>query len=268
MLTRTQVGALLDRHGLEPSRALGQNFLVEPNVVNRIAEVAGVGPGDRVVEVGAGVGCLTLALAATGAEVVAVELDNYLLPVLAETLTDTSVKVVHGDAASLDWDDLLGTEHPWTLVANLPYNVGTNIVLDMLDRVPQVTRMVVMVQQEVASRLTAELPSREAGIPSVKVAYWGSASVRMAVSPECFMPRPRVDSAVVEIVRSETPNASADRTVLFELVRTAFGQRRKMIRKSLAGRVSADAFDTSGVSPQARPEALTLAEWSALADAV
>ena len=155
MLTRTEVRALLDRHGLDPSRALGQNFLVEPNVVSRIAELARIGTNDRVVEVGAGVGCLTMALAATGAEVVAVELDTYLIPVLAETLAETSVRVVHDDAANLDWSELLGEDPGWTLVANLPYNVGTNIVLDVLDRVPAVTKLVVMVQQEVAKRLTA-----------------------------------------------------------------------------------------------------------------
>ena len=153
-LSASEVSRLLREHHVTPSRALGQNFVVDPNTVRRVARLAGVGPGDRVVEVGAGLGSLTLALAETGAEVTAIERDRALLgalrEVLAERAPERNVKVVEADAMHLDWDGLLGVEGPWVLVANLPYNIATPLVADLLDGVPQVERMLVMVQREVA----------------------------------------------------------------------------------------------------------------------
>ncbi len=145
-LTRTEVRDLLDRFDLRPKRSLGQNFVVEPNTVRRIAELSGVGPGDRVVEVGPGVGALTLALLETGAEVTAVEIDDRLVEVLGEVVGGRfdqlgAFRLVHADAMAVDWGELLG-EGPWTLVANLPYNVSVPLVCDLLDEVPAITRMV------------------------------------------------------------------------------------------------------------------------------
>ncbi|MGH9094641.1 MAG: ribosomal RNA small subunit methyltransferase A, partial [Acidimicrobiales bacterium] len=147
-LTRRAVIGMLDAHGVHPSRALGQNFVADPNTVRRIARLAGVGAGDRVVEIGAGLGSLTLALAETGAQVTAVEVDRHLLPVLRANVEPARlVTVVAGDAMSLDWGGLL-TGAGWALVANLPYNLATPLVADLLDGVPAIARMLVMVQRE------------------------------------------------------------------------------------------------------------------------
>src|SRR5262249_39342267 len=155
-LTRRQLLDLLDARHLRPSRALGQNFVADANTVRRIARLAAIGPGDRVVEIGAGLGSLTLALAETGASVTAVEVDRQLVPVLREVVASSpAVRVVEADARSLDWASLLGAEGGWVLVSNLPYNVATPLLADLLDGVPQLTRMLVMVQREVGERLPA-----------------------------------------------------------------------------------------------------------------
>lgn len=267
-LTRTAVRALLDEARVTPSRALGQNFVVDPNTVRAVARRAGVGPGDAVVEIGAGVGSLTLALAETGAEVTAVEVDHRLVPILAEVVADTGVRVVQADATALDWSGLLAGRDRWTLVANLPYNVATPLVLDLLDTVPAIASMLVMVQLEAGERLAAKPGDPTYGIPSVKVAYHATAELVGRVSPSVFLPRPRVDSALVRIERRAKPAVDADPDELFRLVRTAFGQRRKMLRRSLAGIVDAEAFAAADVRPESRPEQLGIEAWGRLTDAV
>jgi 16S rRNA (adenine1518-N6/adenine1519-N6)-dimethyltransferase len=262
---------LLAEHGLSPSRALGQNFVADPNTVRRIARLAGVGPGDRVVEIGAGLGSLTLALAETGAEVVAVEVDRRLAPVLRSVVEPVGARVVLGDAMTLDWDDLLGAvdaAHPWTLVANLPYNVATPLVLDLLAGVPQITAMLVMVQLEVGERLAARPDSPAYGIPSVKVAFWATASVVGRVPPTVFVPQPRVDSALVAIRRHEAPVVGITADRLFPVIEQGFRQRRKMLRRALAGTVGPAGFAAAGVRPEARAGELSLADWARLAATV
>jgi 16S rRNA (adenine1518-N6/adenine1519-N6)-dimethyltransferase len=267
-LTRTEVRALLDEAGVTPSRALGQNFVVDPNTVRAVARRAGVGPGDAVVEIGAGIGSLTLALAETGAEVTAVEADHRLVPILGEVVAGTGVRVVQADATTLDWSELLAGRDRWTLVANLPYNVATPLVLDLLDAAPTIASMLVMVQLEAGERLAAGPGEPAYGIPSVKVAYHAVAELVGRVSPSVFLPRPRVDSVLVRIRRRATPAVDADPHELFRLVRAAFGQRRKMLRRSLAGIVDAEAFVLAGVRPESRPEELGVEAWGRLTDAV
>ncbi len=273
-LGSSAVRELLARHGIEPSRALGQNFVTDPNTVDRIVRLAGIGPGDRVVEVGPGLGSLTLGLVAAGARVVAVELDEHLLPALREVLAGAgasdSVEIVAGDAMRLDWDELLADRpgERWKLVANLPYNVATPVVLRALDEAPRIAEVFVMVQREVADRLAARPGSAVYGIPSVKVAYWGSAEVVGKVPAAVFHPAPRVESALVRIVRADAPATDADPDLLFSLVRQAFGQRRKMLRRSLADRVDAVAFERAGIDPTARPQDLDVLAWGRLANAV
>ena len=261
---------LLARHGLAPRRDLGQNFVVDPNTVRRIAALARLSPGDRVIEIGAGLGSLTLALAETGAHVTAVEVDRGVVPVLREVVAELPhVEVVEADAMALDWPGVLG-DHEWVLVANLPYNVATPLVCDVLDRVPAVTRLLVMVQREVAERFTAGPGSRQYGAVSVKIAFWGSARIVGDVPASVFVPRPNVESALVEIVRhapGEQPDV-ADPDELFALVRTAFGQRRKMLRRSLADVVSPEQFAAAEVASEQRPEQLDLAAWCRLTEAV
>lgn len=266
--TPSEIAALLERHSVSPSRALGQNFVADPNTVRRIAGLAGLLPGDPVVEIGAGVGSLTLALVDTGAEVTAIETDRYLIPVLEEVLAGTGARLVEADAMHVDWHELLAGHPSWALVANLPYNIATTLVLDLLDQVPAIDKMLVMVQREVGERLAANVGGRAYGIPSVKVAYHATAEVVGRVAPSVFIPRPRVESVLVRIVRRDRPAVDADEDVLFSLVREAFGQRRKMLRRSLGSRVGADVFEAAGLGGDERPEQLDIAAWGRLADAV
>ena len=266
-LTRRELRRLLDDHGLEPSRARGQNFVVDPNTVRKVARLAKVGPGDRVVEIGAGLGSLTLALAETGAAVTAIEVDRGLVPVLRSVVEPAGVTVVKADAMRLDWAALLGEHRPWSLVANLPYNVATPLVAGLLDGVPAIATMTVMVQREVAERLAAGPGDEAYGAVSVKVAYWATAAVVARVPPTVFLPPPKVDSAVIRIERRTEPAVSpeVDREWLFRLVAAGFGQRRKMLRRSLAGLVGSDDFAAAKVRGEARAEELGLQEWARLA---
>jgi 16S rRNA (adenine1518-N6/adenine1519-N6)-dimethyltransferase len=274
-LSPSQAADLLARHGLAPSRALGQNFVVDPNTVRRIARLAGVGPDDHVVEIGAGLGSLTLALVETGAAITAVEVDHGIVPVLREQVEPLGVRVVEGDALTLDWAELLAGAPRWTLVANLPYNVATPLVADLLDGVPAISRLLVMVQREVGERFAA-LPRTPAyGAVSVKVAYWATASVVGRVPPTVFLPKPKVESALVSIVRRPEPAidpAVVPAPLLFTLVRAGFGQRRKMLRNSLAAVIDpADlpgVFEDAGVDATARAEELDVVTWGRLAAAV
>lgn len=264
-ISRATAKGLLDAAGLRAKRALGQNFVVDPNTVRRIARLAAVGPGDRVVEIGAGLGSLTLALAETGARVTALEIDDDLVPLLRENVAGIeNIDVVHGDAMRFDWHSFCGDDS-WTLVANLPYNVATPLVADLLDEVPQIKRMLVMVQREVAERMVAA-PSTEAyGAVSVKIAWWAEARIVGHVPASVFLPRPNVESSLVEIVRRHSPAGSADPATMFRLVKQGFGKRRKMLRGSLAGSVSPEQFANAGIDPEARAENLSVDDWSRLA---
>jgi 16S rRNA (adenine1518-N6/adenine1519-N6)-dimethyltransferase len=272
VLTPTEVKAVLAAHGLRPSRALGQNFLADPNTARRIVRLAGVEPGDRVLEIGPGVGSLTVALVEAGAEVVALELDRHLLPALEDVVAGRgpgSVRVVQGDAMAVDYDELLGAG-PWGLVANLPYNIATPLVADLLDDVPAVTRMLVMVQREVGERLAARPGDPAHGAVSVKVEYHAEAKVAGIVPPTVFLPRPAVDSALVRIVRRAVPPVDVpDPARLFALVRAGFGQRRKTLRRALTTLVPEPGplLEAAGIDGGRRAESLALAEWAALARA-
>ncbi|MGO9910583.1 MAG: 16S rRNA (adenine(1518)-N(6)/adenine(1519)-N(6))-dimethyltransferase RsmA [Acidimicrobiales bacterium] len=264
---RAELTALLETHGLRSSRALGQNFLADPNVAERIARLARVGPRDRVVEVGAGLGSLTVALAATGASVTAIELDRHLLPALGEVVGSLSVNIVHADAMACDWPALLG-EDRWVLVANLPYNIATPLVLDLLVGVPAIERMLVMVQREAGERLSAEPSGGAYGAVSARVAYFASARIVGRVPPSVFIPRPKVESVLVEIVRRESPIVSvavASYDEINRLISIAFSVRRKMLRRSLGEVVSEEVFACAGVDSQRRPEELGIEEWGELA---
>jgi 16S rRNA (adenine1518-N6/adenine1519-N6)-dimethyltransferase len=265
-LTRRQAQELLERHGLSPRRALGQNFVVDPNTVRRIARLAEVGPGDRVLEIGPGLGSLTRALVETGAAVTAVEADAGLVAVLAEELPE--VVVVHADALAVDWAAVLGGSGGWVLVANLPYNIATPLIADLLDGVPAIERMLVMVQSEVGERLAARPGQPAYGAVSVKVAYWARAAIVGKVPATVFLPRPKVESALVSIVRRPGPATDAPRAVLFELIRAGFGQRRKMLRNSLGERADSDDLIAAGIRPEARAEELGVEDWGRLATVV
>jgi 16S rRNA (adenine1518-N6/adenine1519-N6)-dimethyltransferase len=264
------ISQLLAENDLHPSRALGQNFVADANTVRRIVRLAEVDSGQPVIEIGAGLGSLTLALAEAGARVIAVEIDRHVLPVLRQQVEPLGVRVVEADALRLDWTELLGADEgqPWALVANLPYNVATPLVIRVLEEAPQVGSLLVMVQREVGERLAAAAGDEAYGAVSVKVAYWATAKVVGRVPPSVFVPRPRVESVLVRLVRRPDPGAgvgsvSYDR--LFTVVRGGFAHRRKMLRRALADLVRPDAFDEAGIAPTARAEELTLEEWGRLA---
>jgi len=177
-----------------------------------------------------------------------------------------NVTVVHADAMQLDWPALLGDHTDWVLVANLPYNVATPLIADVLDFVPQVSRMLVMVQKEVADRFAASPSTSAYGALSVKVAFHATARVVGQVPASVFLPRPNVESSLVEITRRTTPlDASVDKAKLFALVRMGFAKRRKMLRGSLAGSVEAHHFEAANIAPPARAEELSVHDWLRLA---
>ena len=262
----------MDRFGLSPRRSFGQHFVADPNTVRRIARLSGAGPEDSVLEIGAGLGSLTLALAETGAAVRAVEVDSGLAAALREVVAEAGalgVEVVEGDASKLDFGELLRDSQRWLLVANLPYNIATPLVVDLLRDTAAIETMVVMVQREAGERLVAPPGSRSRGIPSVLVERRGTARVVARVAASVFRPRPKVESVVVHIERLQEPDARPmppETEARFELlVRTGFGQRRKMLRRSLAGLVCSAGFVAAGVDPSSRPEVLTLDQWISLA---
>ena len=209
-----------------------------------------------------------MALAETGATITAIEVDHGVAGVLRDVVADLpNVAVVEADALRLDWTTLLAAAPRWVLVANLPYNVATPLVCDLLDFVPAVERMLVMVQREVAERLCAGAGADAYGAVSVKVAYWATAKIVGTVPASVFLPRPKVESALADIRRRSSPAVDVAPEPLFQLVRTAFGQRRKMLRRSLADVVAPDVFETAGIDAQRRPEELDVAEWGALTTA-
>jgi 16S rRNA (adenine1518-N6/adenine1519-N6)-dimethyltransferase len=276
-LTRRDLARLLASHGLHPSRALGQNFVVDRNTVRRVVRLAEIEPGEQVVEVGAGLGALTLELVRAGARVTALEIDRRLVPLLREQVESSGVRVVQADALSVDWETLLNEDpspregaatKSWSLVANLPYNIAVPLVMRVLDEAQPVKSMLIMVQREVAERLAAAPGDTSYGAVSAKIAYHSTARIVGAVPASVFLPRPRVASSLVRIVRR--PTVAVDPAVvpadrLFSVVRAGFAHRRKMLRGALAGVVAPEAFAYAGVDPRSRAQELSIDEWGRLA---
>jgi 16S rRNA (adenine1518-N6/adenine1519-N6)-dimethyltransferase len=288
MLGPRDIRFLADGLDLRPSKQWGQNFVVDAGTVRRIARIAGVGPGDHVIEVGPGFGSLTLALLETGANVTAVEIDPRLavsLPsIAAEHAPEdaTRLAVIHGDALRVTATDVEdarvardggpGTA-PRALVANLPYNVAVPVILHALETFPGLERVLVMVQAEVADRIAAPPGSRTYGIPSAKVAWYGSARRAGSIGRAAFWPVPRVDSALVLVERHEPPKTKARREDVFAIIDVAFAQRRKAMRgavRALAGSTEAGdrVLKAAGVEGLARGETLDIAAFARLAEAL
>jgi 16S rRNA (adenine1518-N6/adenine1519-N6)-dimethyltransferase len=264
-LTLSDTRALLTELGRDPDKRLGQNFVVEPDTIRRIVRIAEVAPGEHVLEIGPGLGTLTAGLLEVGARVTAIETDLTLADSLEQRLGPAGVRVIRADATRFDWDSLTA-DQPTGLVANLPYNVATTLVLDVLKRAPQLLRLTVMVQSEVADRLVAGPGDPAVGLPSMLIALYGTALRRASISPAVFFPRPRVDSAVVRIDRHDQPRSVS--STLVPLIRGGYAQRRKMLRRALAG-----AFDPArteaaltaiGQRADARAEVLSIDDWVAL----
>jgi 16S rRNA (adenine1518-N6/adenine1519-N6)-dimethyltransferase len=277
LLTPGNVREIAGRLGVQPSKRLGQNFVIEQGTVRRIAALAAPGPGDVVLEVGPGLGSLTLALLEAGpAAIVAVEIDPVLAGELPRTLAERApalagrVTVLHRDALRTGPDDLPAAAS--MLVANLPYNVAVPVVLHLLAVLPSLARGLVMVQAEVADRMCAAPGSRVYGTPSVKLAWYAAARPAGTVPRSVFWPVPNVDSRLVAFTRRDPPATPASREEVFAVVDAAFAQRRKTLRAALAGWAgSAPAAErvlrAAGIDPGARGEALSVAEFARLAAA-
>jgi 16S rRNA (adenine1518-N6/adenine1519-N6)-dimethyltransferase len=263
--TRSEIAGLLARHGLAPSKRLGQHFLADANITRKIVEVSGVSAGDQVVEVGAGTGTLTRALAATGARVVAYEVDAGLFPVLEEVTAGLSVEIRSVDVMDVDLSAELEAGR-WVMVANLPYNVGTPLLMDALRRAQQIQRFVVMVQREVAERLVARPGTKQYGLPSVIVGIHASGGLAFRVPAQVFYPAPRVESAVAVLDRVPAPS-EAERAI--EIAGAAFNQRRKMLRGSLAAILDdpVGTLEAAGIEPTKRAEDLSPSDYLSLARA-
>jgi 16S rRNA (adenine1518-N6/adenine1519-N6)-dimethyltransferase len=273
LLGPAQIRALAAEHGVTPTKTLGQNFVIDPNTVRRIVRVAEVGPADVVLEVGPGLGSLTLALLPEVARVVAVEIDPRLAAALPGTVAGLApelagrLDVVRADALRIAPSDLPAA--PTALVANLPYNVAVPVLLHALETFAGIDRALVMVQAEVAERLAAPPGSRVYGVPSVKARWYAEVSRAGSVGAAVFWPAPRVESGLVLLRRREPP-AGVDRAETFAVIDAAFAQRRKMLRAALAGWAGSGekavaALTAAGVDPTARGEALDVGDFARIA---
>jgi 16S rRNA (adenine1518-N6/adenine1519-N6)-dimethyltransferase len=271
-LGRSALRDLARRHDIRPSKALGQHFLADPNLVRAIVADAGIEPGDRVLEVGAGFGSITLELARAGADVVAVEFDRRLVPALREVVGDLgNVRIEEADAMRADWNRLLEDDE-WSLVANLPYNISVPLLVGLLGTVPRITRYVVMVQREVGERLVAGPGEDAFGTVSLRIAYRAGAEVVRRVPAEVFWPRPNVDSVLVRLI-PRPPSVGVDPVALFRVIEVAFGERRKTMSNALRrlGRSREEAglvLAGTGIDPTARPEQVGLAGFAGVAEAL
>ncbi len=275
LLGAREIRELAESLGIRPTKKLGQNFVIDPNTVQRIVRAADVVPTDHVLEVGPGLGSLTLALLQEVSSVIAIEID----PVLAEQLPRTialhmperaeSLTLIVSDAMKVD----VVPGEPTALVANLPYNVSVPVLLHLLEVVPTIRTALVMVQKEVAERLAADPGSRTYGIPSLKARWYGEVRMAGNIGRNVFWPEPNVDSALVRVDRREQPTCESSREWVFKVIDTAFAQRRKSLRGALAQLAGSpdaaeQALRAAGIDPGRRGEALTLPEFIALSDSL
>ncbi|WP_444826288.1 16S rRNA (adenine(1518)-N(6)/adenine(1519)-N(6))-dimethyltransferase RsmA [Aeromicrobium sp.] len=273
MLGATEVRRIADAIGLRPTKQRGQNFVVDANTVRRIVRTSGVGPDDVVVEVGPGLGSLTLELLGVASQVVAVEIDPVLagrLPItVAEHAPDHADRLHLVQADAMRVEDLPGPA-PTAMVANLPYNVSVPVLLHLLERFDSIESVLVMVQAEVAHRLAAGPGSRTYGVPSVKASWYCDVALAGTIGRQVFWPVPNVDSALVSLRRRPTPGDETLRRATFRVVDAAFAQRRKTLRAALSGLVGSgaaaeEALRAAGVDPQARGEQLDVADFARIA---
>ncbi|QIG45669.1 16S rRNA (adenine(1518)-N(6)/adenine(1519)-N(6))-dimethyltransferase RsmA [Nocardioides anomalus] len=276
LLGAADVRRLAAELDLRPTKQRGQNFVIDANTVRRIVRESGVGPDDVVVEVGPGLGSLTLALLEVAARVVAIEVDDLLAPRLAQTVAELApsradaLEVVHADALRVPG---VPGPPPTALVANLPYNVSVPVLLHLLSVLPSLERGLVMVQAEVADRLAAPPGSRTYGVPSVKAAWYADVRRAGAVGRNVFWPAPNVDSGLVAWARREPPATTATREQVFAVVDAAFAQRRKQLRSALSGLAGSGAaaetaLRAAGVDPTARGEVLDVTAFARIAESL
>lgn len=274
LLTSNDIRELCAQLNIRPTKTLGQNFVNDPGTVRKIVRNAGVQAGEQVLEIGPGLGSLTLALLEAGAQVSAVEIDPPLaqaLPTTAQArFPEAKLQVFTADALTITGPESIDGATPTRLVANLPYNVAVPIVLTVLEKLPSIQTVLVMVQAEVADRLAATPGNKIYGVPSAKVAWYASARRTLTIGRNVFYPVPNVDSALVKIERRPQPDTAATREQVFAVIDAAFAQRRKTLRQALAGLAGSagaaqEALERAGVSPTARGETLDIDQFAAVA---
>jgi len=274
---------IMERHGLTVKKSLGQNFLIEPNILTRMLEVAGVDKTTNVIEIGPGIGALTERLAREAKQVLAFEIDGRLLPVLDETLAPyDNVTVLHSDILDVDLEQVIG-EHfdinePLLVVANLPYYITTPIIMNLLESKLPIDGFAMMMQKEVADRISAKPNTKAYGSLSIAVQYYMTAKVAFIVPRTVFVPAPNVDSAILKMVRRPEPAVAVeDENFFFKVSKASFTHRRKTLWNNLTGYFGkteeikdklTKALDQAGLAPSVRGEALSLAEFASLADAL
>lgn len=265
---------ILKTFGIRMSKKLGQNFLIDENIVAGIVAAADIQPGETILEVGPGIGTLTQGLAEAGGNVVAVELDRRLIDILGKTLDGyENIRIVHGDILRIDIDQAVASDR-YKVVANLPYYITTPIIMSFLEKRLPVERLVTMVQKEVADRMVAKPGGKDYGALSVSVQYYTQPEIVLSVPPRSFIPAPAVESAVIKcIVRDEPAVAVKSEKMFFRVVKAAFGQRRKTLSNALkssgllADEVS-EALLAAGIDGSRRGETLSLDEFAAIANAI
>lgn len=270
---------LVKKHGFKFTKSLGQNFLIDDNIIDKIVDGAGAGPGDKIIEVGPGIGTLTRELASRADKLMAVEIDRNLIPILADTLGDyNNVKIVNEDIIKADIRGLIDENldgGPVKLVANLPYYITTPIIMRFLEEDINVTDIVVMVQKEVAERMNAQPGGKDFGALSVAVQYYCDTEIVAKVPRHLFVPQPNVDSIVIALrVRPERKYKVDDEALFFRVVKAAFGQRRKTLLNSISsmGTLSKDgvkeALLEAGIDEKRRGETLSLDEFALLSNTI
>lgn len=281
--TSGETKRLINQHKFRIKKSLGQNFIIEPRIIDGIVEAAGLTARDIAVEIGPGMGSLTQGLAAAAGQVLAVELDKTLIPILRDSFADyDNVSIVHGDALKVNYNELLTPlltkgdyDEGFVVVANLPYYITTPITMNLLEGGYPWRRLVLMVQKEVANRMKAQPGTKDYGALSVGVQYRAAAKIAMHIPPTVFIPRPAVDSAIIVLDRLPQPAVKVrDEKLFFRLVAAAFGQRRKTLGNSVSGGLHLEKTQVSAalakaeIAAERRGETLSLEEFARLADAL
>lgn len=277
--TPLRTKAIMDKYGFNFKKGYGQNFLIDSNVLDNIADAAGICEEDTVLEIGPGFGSLTQTIAERAKNVIALEIDKKLIPILNETLADyQNIEVINVDVLKCDIGELSREKNegkPFKVVANLPYYITTPIIMDLLEKGNAVESMTVMVQKEVAERMQAEPNDENYGALSIAVQFYSEAAIDMIVQPSCFMPRPKVASAVITLkLRDKPPVELKDKDLFFKLVKCAFGQRRKTLLNTLfnQGGFNLDKAEiteiirSAGLDEKIRGEAMSIMEFAKLSD--
>lgn len=266
---------LVKKYNFKFTKSLGQNFLVDQSVPRDIVDGADVGPEDLVIEIGPGVGTLTAQLLKIAKRVVAIELDDTLIPILTEELGEyLNFSLIHNDALKVNFDEVIGDEQSVKLVANLPYYVTTPIIVKLLKEKHKFKSLTIMIQKEVAERMNAEPGNKDYGALTLLVQYYCNTKIVRKVPPACFIPRPKVDSIVIRLDKLDEPKVQVDNEKLFfDIIRSSFNMRRKTLWNGVKSIGPAKekleaAFEKAGVDPKRRGETLSIQEFATLSNCI